>query len=272
MSKIHLLPIINAFSGVLGSRSHNLYKRYPQLRYDHMENEVKLSLCIPFFNEEENVKDVLTSVIKAIETLKISFEIIAVDNGSMDNTRTIITSLSRMYPQIRLVVVEKNLGYGWGIISGLKTAKGHVIGFSDGDGQIAPNTVIDSYLKVQEESYDISMAVRTARGDPVGRKILSAFYKAFFFIVFHFRPRDINGKPKLIKRECWNALEIESKDWFIDTEIIIKSKKKNYKIGYVDIGFSRRKGGSSSITLSVVVEFLLNVTKLKLRGYMDVRK
>ncbi|MDD5499843.1 MAG: glycosyltransferase, partial [Candidatus Nanoarchaeia archaeon] len=83
----------------------------------------ELSLVIPLFNEEENVVSLLNVLTSALKKEGISYEVLAVDNGSMDNTGDLIDKFSKKCRNVIKIKVKENKGYGFGVLSGLKKAK-----------------------------------------------------------------------------------------------------------------------------------------------------
>ena len=96
----------------------------------------RLSLVIPCFNESQNLPLLLNRCSEVIYDDQI--EIIIVDNGSTDDTDKVLNSLSPQFPFMKRVKVEKNEGYGHGIISGLKKASGEIVGWTHADMQTDP--------------------------------------------------------------------------------------------------------------------------------------
>ena len=223
-----------------------------------------LSIVIPFFNEEKNVKNVVDSLVRNIEILGINYEIVLVDNGSKDDTLNIINKLIKENKNLKKVRLVGNEGYGHGILSGLKTAKGKYVGFIDGDGQFGNENVVEAYRKIINENLDLCKGFRTRS---IARNIMSIFYNLIVRLLFFTHIRDINAKPKIMKMVCYKNLHLKSKDWFIDTEIMLKAKKKGYKYGEIPLEYKKRKGGKSSLGISAVLQFLKNLLRFRLGAY-----
>jgi len=83
----------------------------------------------------------------------------------------------------------------------------------------------------------------------------------FFRFLFPVKSRDINGTPKLMRRECYRQLDLVSKDWFIDAEIMIKSTEKSYRVGEVEVSFMPRASGDSNVHLTTSFEFVRNMLR-----------
>ncbi|CAN0328718.1 unnamed protein product, partial [Phaeothamnion confervicola] len=81
------------------------------------------------YNESENLFPVSRDLLEVFAMGRVDFELILVDNGSRDDTSQQIKALQLQHPQVRLVTVEKNQGYGWGVISGLWSARAKVVGY-----------------------------------------------------------------------------------------------------------------------------------------------
>ncbi|HRG76152.1 MAG TPA: glycosyltransferase family 2 protein, partial [Leptospiraceae bacterium] len=97
---------------------------------------MKLSIVVPCYNEEKNIPLVLEKFQSVIK--RDDVEVILVNNGSKDNSQLVLNELIPKYSFARTVLVEVNQGYGFGILSGLKEAKGDYIGWTHADMQTDP--------------------------------------------------------------------------------------------------------------------------------------
>ncbi len=225
----------------------------------------ELSLIIPFYNEEDNVRAVVTSVRKALEE-NVDYELVLVDNGSTDRTGAILGSLARKNRGLRVVTVDVNQGYGWGVLQGLKKARGRVLGYMDGDGQIPGVEALRVYRKLIDEDLDICKVTRAIRIEPWIRRVTTFFYNLFFRVLFRVPYRDVNGHPKLMRRKIYERLGLSSKDWFIDAEILLKGHSLGGRIGEVPVVSYPRAGGRSWVRPGAVLEFLRNMIRHRIAG------
>ncbi|PIX44275.1 glycosyltransferase family 2 protein, partial [archaeon CG_4_8_14_3_um_filter_38_5] len=106
----------------------------------------ELSLAIPLYNEEANVAGLLGRLAKLLSANNLDYEIIAVDNGSIDRTGELISEFAKRNMRVRKVVVKVNEGYGNGVLRGLHKCRGDFVGFLWGDNQI-PLSIIISVFK-----------------------------------------------------------------------------------------------------------------------------
>ncbi len=227
----------------------------------------ELSLVIPFYNEEKNLSDFLSSLISLFNSKKVDYEIVAVNNGSVDRTGELLASFAKKNKRMRVVTIAKNIGYSFGITSGLKVAKGTYVGYCWGDGQIVAEDVYKVFAELKEGNADICKIKRVYRQDSLFRRIESLFYNVFYDVLFSLKLKDINGCPKIMKREVLAALNPVSRDWFIDAELMIKAIRKKFKVSEIPVTYYRRGKGKSKVRLTTSLEFIKNAIKFKLRGY-----
>lgn len=227
----------------------------------------ELSLVIPCYNEEETIENVTIGLINELTDANINFELILVDNGSYDNTAKVLDRLENRYSSIKVITVNTNEGYGWGVINGLKNCSGNYIGFLHADGQTTPKDVINIYKKLKFEDLDICKGKRIMRHDGLFRLFLSKSYNILFRVFCSSTTDDVNGPPKLIKYDSYKKLNIVSKDWFIDAEIMIKAESMDFKIGEVPVEFKKREKGKSKVRMTTIFEFLGNIINYRLRGF-----
>lgn len=233
-----------------------------------------LSLVIPFYNEEENIELVVSGLVNSFEKESIDYELILVNNGSVDKSPHILENLAREKPdKMKVVHVSVNQGYGWGIINGLKLASSEFIGYMCGDGQIRPKDVLKVFKTIKNENYDLVKVKRVARKDGIIRKVVSTVYNWLFLVTFNARTLDVNGTPKIFKGELLEIFSPSSKDWFIDAEMMIKAKYLNLRMGEVPVEFLRREKGGSHVELTTILEFVRNIFTYKFgRGIREWKR
>ena len=230
--------------------------------------KIEQSIVIPFCNEEKNVKYVLEGISKEFKNYK--YEIIAVDNASSDNTKNVIKRLAEKNKHIKYLYVRER-GYGNAIINGLKKCRGKYLGYGWGDGQMDNKDVIKVFDILKNKNLDLCKVKRINRKDSFYRRLQSFVYNFFYRIIFPYMKfelfGDMNGCPKVFNRKAYKKLEISSKRWFIDTEIMIKANKYKLNMEEIPIIFRKRRSGKSNLRLKVVFEFIKEAINFKLKGY-----
>lgn len=217
---------------------------------------ISFSIVIPFFNEEKNVVPVMDELVKTLDRQSFTYEIIPVNNGSTDRTGNALDRYSSL-EQVRIVTVEKNEGFGWGIRQGIQAAQGEWICFFGGDGQTHPMDVVRILEAALEEKHaSILTGCRILRKDGILRLVLSKVFNVCFNLLFDMRIKDVNGTPKVIRRDFISQIKIETKGWFIDAELLIWAKVLRKKVLQYPVIFRQRKAGRTHINMAAVIEFI----------------
>lgn len=204
---------------------------------------------------------------------KLDYEIILVGNyrpGTGDTTPDVVREIVKNDQRTRGVIKEKTdpkQAMGWDMRTGLEIATGKTITVIDGDGQIPPEDIPKLYKKLKKDNLDLCKAVRISRGDGIYRKLISRTFNLCMHILFPGIVGDINGKPKLFTREAYNKLGLESNDWFIDGEIMIKARRYHFKIGRIDTDFNKNPERQSFISLKANFEFVKNMIRWRIKEF-----
>jgi glycosyltransferase involved in cell wall biosynthesis len=101
-------------------------------------NGPALSVIVPLYNEEESVRPLYAAIVQALDQLGRPFEMVFVDDGSLDDTVAIAASLARRDPRLRIVKFRRNYGQTAAMAAGIEHAKGEVLVTMDGDLQSTP--------------------------------------------------------------------------------------------------------------------------------------
>ncbi len=134
---------------------------------------MKLSIVVPFYNEEENIGRMHAAILAAVEPVGVPFEMVLVDDGSKDRTRELAEEIARVDPRVRVVEFRRNYGQTPAMAAGIEQARGEIIVTMDGDLQNDPGD-IKEFLDKIGEGYDIVVGWRHNRQDKlVSRKIPS---------------------------------------------------------------------------------------------------
>jgi glycosyltransferase involved in cell wall biosynthesis len=183
--------------------------------------------------------------------------------GSDDETPQVVAKLAESSHNIRTVIRPKQGMMGWDMRMGLDAARGTYIGVIDGDGQFPPESIIACLLKCELEDLDLTKTYRVVRDDGLYRRFISTVYNALFSLLFGFKVRDINSKPKIIRRDKYELLHLESDDWFADAEIVIRARELGLKIGETPVHFSINDNRGSFVKPAAIVEFASNLLKYR---------
>jgi len=153
---------------------------------------MKISIIIPFYNEEENAE----GVIQEIQSIHPEAEIVAVDDGSLDGTNAILTRQNG----IRLIALPQRSGQSAALYQGMTAARGDVLVLIDGDGQTSIPDIQKLLSYVPE--YDFVNGHRATRMDSWSRRMASRIANQTRQRILHDGIKDTGGSPKVLKREC----------------------------------------------------------------------
>ena len=222
-----------------------------------------ISVVILAYRSGEGIHAFVESMVQSLDENEPSWEIVLVGNHFVDDgdpTPCIVSKIAQSHPRIRSVTRIKNGMMGWDMKSGLEAATGRTIAVIDGDGQMPLEDVIHVYKKLKDEGLDLVKTFRTQRGDGFYRKMISVAYNIIFNVLFpRLNCRDINSKPKIMTREVYNRMELNSNGWFIDAEIMIQAGKMNLKIGEIPTIFHEINYRPSFVKFRSVLEFFVNL-------------
>jgi glycosyltransferase involved in cell wall biosynthesis len=162
------------------------------------------SICIPIYNEEAGLPvflDHLLHCLSRFETaIGMHFEVIAVDDGSEDDSLLILKETASRDSRLRVHAFEQNSGHQAAILCGLKHAMGDLIITMDSDGQDPPDTIIELIDAYQDSKHEIILAKRRSRQDKLHKKITAwIFYRTLSFLGLPSESRDA-GDYRLITR------------------------------------------------------------------------
>lgn len=214
-----------------------------------------LSIFFPFWNEEANVEKVVKDAIPIAEKIAEKWEIIMVDDGSIDKTLEIAKDLSKADRRLSVISHKPNRGYGAALAAGFSHAKYRYIVFIDGDRQFDFSEVKKFIEKIKDA--DIVIGYRKKRRDKnlFKRLLLMYLLKVWDLLLFRFYFKDIDCAFKMFRREAVEQLlPLRSEGALVSTEILAKAKQKKLKI--VEVGvthYPRQQGHQSGANFPVIM-------------------
>jgi glycosyltransferase involved in cell wall biosynthesis len=140
-----------------------------------------LSVVLPMKNEARGLDRLFARLVPALKGLGCPFEIIAVDDGSTDDTLLRLKAIRADLPELKIVSLSRNFGKEIGVTAGLARTRGRVVVLMDSDLQHPPESIPDLLRPWREDGFKLVYARRTAfdRGSFVRNWLSKAFYKVF---------------------------------------------------------------------------------------------
>lgn len=225
--------------------------------------KVDISLILPVHNQEKIINPVLNDILKIINKEKITYEILLIENGSKDKTFQKIKSLQKPG---KIIAFSTKQGYGSAIIYGIKKSKGKSICYMPSDGQVDFKIFRKLWKKHKLTNTHIVKIKRKDR-ESLNRYILSRLFSILLHYLYGTPTVDVNGSPRIIKSKYLKELDLKQTDSFIDAEMLIKAKKKNYSIEEVEMDNLNRAGGKSSRNFKTYIEFAKNIIYYKFHSF-----
>jgi glycosyltransferase involved in cell wall biosynthesis len=230
--------------------------------------DVEVSIVMPCYNEEGVLPYTIPQLVQAFQAAGHRMEIVACDNGSIDRTGAIIQELAAKGLPVVYHRVEINEGYGNGILRAIPVCTAPWIGIIPADGQVDAEDAARLFEVVKHTNSRVLGKVRRRfRMDGLTRKVISILYNGLVWVLW---PRlgsiDINGSPKFIHRDMVAMMQLESRRWFLDPEIMIKSRYLGMRVIEMNVFARMRSHGLSHVRAGTLVEFLVNLLRYRFGG------
>ena len=203
-----------------------------------------ISIVCPFYDEEENLPELLSRLLKMTEKIQQSWEIILVDDGSRDNGPEELKKLIAGNTAIRLIQFEQNRGMTSALYAGLQAAKGEIIATLDADLQNPPEEI--PRLLYMMEDYDMITGYRAERNDSQVKKITSKIANNIRRLVIGDRIKDVGCSLRIFKK---NVLENFYPYKGMHRFFPAIADRTGFKIKQVPVEHAFRKGGKAKYHL-----------------------
>jgi glycosyltransferase involved in cell wall biosynthesis len=226
-----------------------------------------LSVVLPAYNEEPNIEVVVRQALESLPDLVADFEVIVVDDGSADGTPDVVEALlAEHHPRLRLLRHERNLGYGAALRTGFSRVRYDKVFYTDSDRQFDIAEV--EYLLPLLRENDVVVGFRVYRYDSATRLVASTLYNWLVRLLFRVRVRDVDCSFKLFRREVIDKITIECTDFFVDTELVAKARKWNFRVVEKGVRHYARVAGETSVAPSDVPRTLRTIGRMWQRIHM----
>ena len=229
-------------------KTYEYWNRYFSLK---SLNKISLSIVVPCFNEVKNLNTLLTRFDQVID--RNNMELVVVDNGSKDNTWNFLQEAKKRYSYLKPVKIDVNIGYGNGIVQGLKNSTGEILAWTHADMQCDPEDVIRAYqLYIKESKTRPDTFVKGYRTNrKTGEKFFSFAMQLLASLCLGTYLSEINAQPKLFSKIFFDSMKNPPDDFSLDLYALYLAKKKGCNFVTMPVDFKNRlygeaKGGGGS--------------------------
>ena len=221
-------------------------------------NNMDVSVVIPLYNEEESLPELMAWIKRVCDQNSLSFEVVMVDDGSTDNSWSVVEQLKKEYGEsIKAIRFARNYGKSAALYCGFEAAEGEVVFTMDADLQDSPDEIPEMRRMVLEEGYDIVSGWKKRRYDPISKRWPSKFFNATARVVSGIKLHDFNCGLKCYRKRVVKSIEVYGE---MHRYIPILAKYAGFKrIGEKEVQHQARKYGVSKFGIERM-----------LKGYLDL--
>lgn len=226
---------------------------------------MRFSLIIPCYNESKNLPKLLEN---CRNILKKNIELILVNNGSLDNSNIVLKKFKKKNPKILIINIKKNMGYGYGILTGLEVATGDILGWTHADLQTNPGDFIKA-IKFFRTPGDTVYVKGFRKNRSLSENFFAIGMSIFCSVFLKGCYRDINGQPTVFTKSFYKSWRNAPFDFSLDLFSFFYANKKNYKILRFPVYFKDRINGKSSWNfglrskLNLILKTILFIFKIR---------
>jgi glycosyltransferase involved in cell wall biosynthesis len=213
-----------------------------------------VSVVVPVFNEAESLEELYQRTKTVLDKLDLSFEFIAVDDGSNDGSYKRLVNLRKRFPNIGIISHRCNRGKSLALMQGFALASGDVAVMMDADLQDEPEN-IPLMLEKIDQGFDMVNGWRVSRKDSLFKRLLSGVFNIITRKLLKVRIHDINCGLKILRKDLYKNLNLRG-----DLHRLIPAIAQNlgFSVAETPISHAARKQGVSKYGL------------LRYRGLLDI--
>ena len=223
---------------------------------------MKYSIVIPCFNEEGTIKLILERTKNLF--IDNNIELILVNNGSTDQSKEILSELIKDYPHAKYINLEKNLGYGGGILKGLSYCRGEIIGWTHADLQTDPLDCVRAFKEYEKISKRQNTFIKGNRKNrPIKDQFFTFGMSLFETFLLGKLIYDVNAQPTIFPKKFFDSWINPPKDFSLDLYSYYLAQQKNYQIKRIPVDFLKRISGQSKWNINFIsrIRFILQTIK-----------
>ncbi len=218
---------------------------------------MNLSIVVPLYNEEESLPELVDWIKRVLEPLKITYELLFVDDGSTDTSWNVIERLVQDNFEVKGIKFRRNYGKSAALFTGFEAAKGEVVITMDADLQDNPDELPELFRMINEEGYDLVSGWKKKRHDPLGKTLPSKFFNRTARYISGIKLHDFNCGLKAYRKEVIKSIEVYGE---MHRYIPILAKRNGFsKIGEKVVVHRERQYGVSKFGIERFLKGFLDL-------------
>jgi glycosyltransferase involved in cell wall biosynthesis len=221
----------------------------------------ELSVVMPAYNEEAILPSSLAEAFQSLDAIAKTWELIVVDDGSTDQTATILRELCVNEPRLRVLTQPTNLGYSAALIRGFAACQYEALFYTDADAQFDLHEIALAYPLLSNA--EMVAGWRRRRRDPWIRRFASAVFNRLQQVVLGARAKDVDCAFKLFRRSFFQRVQLSSQGFLIDAEIYARAAQVGLRVVQLPVTHRARTAGRSSVRPITVFRTLVELGRLR---------
>ncbi len=221
-----------------------------------------ISIILPALNEEGNIEAAIQDIQLYFHSREEKYEIIVINDGSTDSTGDIAERMAKENGFVRVVHHPTNKGYGSALKEGFENSKYKYVFFTDSDRQFDIKGLDILLPLIKTDAVEIIIGYRIKRKDPFLRRFLSWGYNSLVGYLFDLNVKDIDCAFKIFRKDIFSKIEIESKNFFVNTEVLAKAMYFGFNVLEVGVPHFPRTAGKTTVTLKHIPLTLIELYRI----------
>ena len=201
----------------------------------------KISIVIPLLNERDSLVELHEKIVSVIKNLDFDYEIIFIDDGSEDNSATVIEEIHSLDQHVKMVQFSRNYGKSAGLSAGFTAAAGDIIVTMDADLQDDPKEIPNLLAKLNE-GYDLVSGWKKNRRDPFSKRFFSKVYNFFTSKLSGIKLHDFNCGLKAYRKNVIKSINVYGE---LHRYLPVIAFHHGFKVTEIPVTHHHRKYGKS---------------------------
>lgn len=212
---------------------------------------LEFQLVLPCYNESKSLQFLVERAATAAKEAGYDssrFQLVLVENGSRDNSKDVLEELekSKWAPWFTKVLVIQNMGYGYGVLQGLKATQAPIIGWSHADQQCDPKDAFIALKKLKDSNESLVLVKGIRSGRNWKDQWVTHIFETLACLILGVKTKELNAQPKVFSRELLQSMGDAPNNFAFDLYVLYSALKAGYRILTIPVLFPPRVHGVSN--------------------------